>query len=123
GVGVLHLASGNLVASFPGHKHHVIGLAFSADGRRLTSASCESVRRWDVRTGNSRSAPPLGTLAYSATLTLSNDGGRVAAAPKETGRSVHVLQLREESIDVAGADAPHVVSNLAFSPDDRLLAV
>ena len=46
GVAVLDVATGDVVTSLPGHRNHVLGLAFSPDGRTLTSASYEAVKRW-----------------------------------------------------------------------------
>jgi WD40 repeat protein len=50
---VVDLSTGKLVRSFEGHTHHVLGVAWSADGRTLASAGADGVVKiWDVTTGD-----------------------------------------------------------------------
>jgi WD40 repeat protein len=104
------------IAGFHGHTDQVLTAAFSADGRRIVTASSDMTARiWDAETGRTIAIlqghkGPVWSAAFSAdgrrVVTSSNDNtARVWDA--ETGRMVAVLQHDEW------------VRSAAFSADGR----
>lgn len=121
GVGVVELAGGDEVASFAGHRNQVLCLAFSAEGRTLTTASYEAVKRWDLTLGRERAAPPGPAPQFSPSLALSHDGRLLAVATMPMG-TARVVPLAGEPAPFADGDSPGGVTCLAFAPDGRSLA-
>jgi WD40 repeat protein len=66
-----------------GHTELIYSLDFSADGKRLVSASTDqTVRLWDAATGDSLLRIPFESQVYLAKF--SNDGARIAVAPMDS---------------------------------------
>ena len=55
-------------------------MAFSPDGRRLTWGAPQTVRLWDVDTGQPVGAPLTGHTNGVAAVSFSSDGHRLASA-------------------------------------------
>jgi WD40 repeat protein len=81
--------SGNVVRSWKGHRHGVLGLVFPSDGGLVSGSVDGSVKRWDLHTGREVWARNLGGREINALAEL--PGGRVAAGCHD--RTVRVLDL------------------------------
>ena len=52
---VFNVASGSLMKTFEGHTHHVLGVAWRADGQQLATAGADNVVKvWDYASGEQR---------------------------------------------------------------------
>src|SRR2546421_4257111 len=52
---VFNVAEGRFVRSFEGHTHHVLGVAWKADGKWLATAGADNVVKvWDFATGEQK---------------------------------------------------------------------
>lgn len=50
---VWDLVTGQLLLTFTGHNQNVIAVAFTPDGKKVISGSCDkTIRIWDLKTGN-----------------------------------------------------------------------
>jgi len=119
-VKVWDAGNGRLVTNLP-IAYHAYS-AFSPDGRRLVTAEPAWYRFWDVATWKEVLRIPMeqvglpGELAFSqdgAVLAITRDRSAVELVDPSTGTILGRLQ----------APGQGVVSALAFSPDDRKLAV
>jgi len=127
------VAKGEVVREYRGHRYPVVSTAVSRDGRRLaTRAALRKAKQgehetwvWDVSTGEMLRAISTEALV---SLALSSDGGRLAAFLRTgevaswdvaTGRE---LWRRAGHSPVEAARASSAVFDLAYSPDDRLIA-
>jgi len=64
-----------------GHTLYVMSAAFSPDGRRIVSASCDStIRIWDAQTGRQIGKPLEGHTDYVWSVAFSPDGQRIVSA-------------------------------------------
>nr|WP_043240889.1 helix-turn-helix domain-containing protein [Streptomyces violaceusniger] len=102
-----------------GHARPVEAVAFSPDGRTVAAASSDgTIQRWDAGTGAART--PLRSPAGGVkTITYSVAGQLLAAS--DTSKTLRVSNLVTGK---AWTATDHVeTGQLAFSPDDRTLAV
>jgi WD40 repeat protein/serine/threonine protein kinase len=101
-----------------GHTPTVSAVAFSPDGKVLTTVDTQTVRWWDVRSHHQSGAPLSLTLLVSA-VAFSPDG-RVLA----TGGGDEMVRLWDVATrrQVAALNHDASVSAVAFSPDGSTLA-
>jgi WD40 repeat protein/serine/threonine protein kinase len=121
GVHVWDVATRKQLHELKGHQWVVSGVAFSADGQHVASASVEgTVRVWNLKTGKEMVLPLLQHAGSVCGVAFSPDGRRLASAGGDwtvrlwdttTWKSVHILR------DPTGA-----VRCVAFSPDSKRLA-
>ncbi|QDU19860.1 WD40 repeat domain-containing protein [Urbifossiella limnaea] len=100
----------------------VTSLVFTPDGRALVAGcdSTETVRVWEVETGKER-AGFKGHKKLSACVAVSRDGTLVACAGSRGAVEVWDARTRETRPPVTLGDVQS--ARVAFSPDNRLLAV
>lgn len=102
-----------------GHTKVILGVAFSADGETLASASADqTVRLWDTTTGQPRGTPLGGDTDQVFAIALSPDGEQVASSSADgTLRLWDHATGEPRSISVGG-----LVTAVAFSRDGKILA-
>jgi len=113
------VASGKPLASLPGHKFAVYALAFTPDGRTLVTAGTDGVMKlWDVSRRKEQFSVswqqgPIGAVAISL-------DGKTLAAERRNQVVLWDLHKRRERLAF-----PYLgrVDTLAFSPDNKMLAV
>jgi eukaryotic-like serine/threonine-protein kinase len=99
------LVSGKVVRTLTGHQGTVFCLTFSADGKRLASASLDgTARNWDLSGSGDHWVTLTGNKSWIESVAFSPDGQRLATAAKDgtlrlwDGRSGQVLlELRDEN--------------------------
>jgi WD40 repeat protein len=108
-----------------GHTNNIYALAFSPDGKTLASGSMDqTVRLWDVATGNLRETIVPGETGTSSGMGMAGSSGSMSASigadlVAEATRNMPVSSPRPESILPHG----HKIQAwaLAYSPDGNTL--
>ncbi len=96
------------------------GLAFTGDGKRLYTTTSESLRRWDVATGESRGWPlGDGDGSLVRVVALSPDEEHAAAAMLDHTITVFDFARGKKVILRGHTD---MINQVVFSPDGRTLA-
>src|SRR5262245_3873368 len=119
-VGLLDVASGTRAAALSGHKGPVNALAFSPDGKTLTTASWEAVKRWDLTRGRQARAWRLPGDFTPHQVQLSADGRFMCKF--RPGGAASVYRLTEAAAPLLRAELTGVGAPLTFAPDGRTLA-
>jgi hypothetical protein len=103
-----------------GHAGTINDVAFSPDGTRLASGSCD----WSVRVWDARNAEELLHLRGHAgkvnAVAFSPDGARLASASDD--KTVRVWDARQAAESLCLAGHGELVNAVAFSPDGARLA-
>jgi WD40 repeat protein len=119
------VATGREVRRFQGHTDRVGSAAFSPDGRRIVTGSYDhTVRVWDTATGQELSRL-TGRKSKAYVARFSPDGRQVASGGTVSGGSEDGLLLHDvdRAEPVWHALAGWAVSDVAYSPDGRLLVI
>jgi hypothetical protein len=96
-------------------------VAFSPDGRRITTAGDDhTVRVWDTTTGQELGPILLGHAATVMGVVFSPDGRRIASASDDRTVKLWDAETHQEVLTLNGHTGP--VWSVAFSPDGRTLA-
>jgi YD repeat-containing protein len=111
------VASGRKLHALEGPMRHWTQMAFTPDGRTLASGAVGRLNLWDVQTGHRDESPawndgPVYTVAFSLDGRLLACGGM---------RSIQVID-RVAGRRLYNFRGERMFSNLAFSPDGRILA-
>lgn len=114
------IPEGTLHQTLPGDKHTVTHLAFTPDNQKLITGARESLKVWNVETGDLIEILPTGSSMPPNALAISPDGKFLAS--NRSGITPDEIYLwNMESLPIL-----HVLKNgsgsLAFSPDSRILA-
>jgi WD40 repeat protein len=111
-------ATGRELRTLKGHTLPVVGVAFSPDRKRLVTVGGQTLKVWDLGTGQEvltrEHACPVSGMA------LSPDGLRLAVADSDWLVKVWDLATGQEALVLKGHNL--FVSSLAFSPDGKRLA-
>lgn len=112
--------TGNLVREFKGHSGWVAGVAFSADGKYLATASNDNTARlWDVQTGQEL-RQFTGHIEAVFAVAFSPDGKTLLTASLDGTARLWDVQTGQELRRMAGHAAG--VEYAVFSPDGKFIA-
>jgi WD40 repeat protein len=116
---VWDLEAGKETLSLRGHTHWVTGLALSADGKRLYSASSDTtIKVWDLDAGK-ETLTLRGHTDGVSSLALSADGKQLYSASHDKTIKVWDLDSGKEILILRGHTGE--VSSLALSADGKRL--
>jgi WD40 repeat protein len=120
GWGLLRHYVGGSLLTLRGHTGSVYGVAISADGQLLASASADTtVKLWDVRSGQERRTL-AGHTASVNSAAFAPDGLLLASASSD--KTVKLWDVRTgQALHTLGGHTKDVTS-VAFSPDGQLVA-
>ena len=122
GIWIYEARTGEAIALLTGHKQTVKAVAFSLDGRSLTSAAADGeTRLWDATTGELRSVLTEATdLVHGEVVTLSSDSTRLVT--DDMGVTLRLWYLGDSAQKPIVIDIGAHAKALALSPDGRTIA-
>jgi WD40 repeat protein len=123
GIQLVDVAEGKVVRTFQGHKDHVYGLIFTADGKTLISGGADhTIRFWDVASGKERRRYGYEKQAVRC-LALAPDEKTLTYGTYPDGM-VHILDLatNKDLVPPWKANRWCIVS-IVYSPDSKKVAV
>jgi WD40 repeat protein/DNA-binding SARP family transcriptional activator len=116
--GVFEVATGERVHTLEGQRDWGMGLAFTPDGRLVTTSWEGLVMVWDMSTGQAMQTLHHDTGHHE--VAVSPDGTRIATAAEDGTARLWDLDTGRQVLTLYAHDAP--VFGVAFSPDGWLLA-
>ncbi|KAL0945101.1 hypothetical protein HGRIS_004254 [Hohenbuehelia grisea] len=109
----------NSLLHLRGHTDGVTSVAFSADGRRIVSGSCDTtVRVWDSSTGHPAMPPLEGHTDRVTSVAFSPDGRHIVSGSWDETIRVWDASTGHAAMSPLEGHAGWV-SSVAFSPDGR----
>ena len=116
------IPSGSQRATLEGHQLAVTSISLSADGRRLASASADqSVRIWDVETGQAALSPLAGHTDAVMSVVFNNDGTVIASGGFD--RTIRLWNAQTGApLNEPLTGHTDAVLSVAFSSDGTILA-
>jgi WD40 repeat protein/serine/threonine protein kinase/tetratricopeptide (TPR) repeat protein len=112
-------ATGREIRTLRGHKHNLLAIAFSPDGKRIASSSEDrTVRLWDVSTGEQVQVWAVGSMPWGVAF---RPDGREVAAPGRDGNVLRWDVSTRQPLDPWRTDLRDLWS-VVFSPDGKWLA-
>ena len=111
------VASGEVLRRFQGHVNDVEGVAFALDGDTIVSAGGNTLRMWDVESGQEMRQQGFGGMVGS--LTIGPDG-HTAMLQLSNLVLWDIESGRTEQLLAEGVSGPVEVKSAAFKPDGRL---
>jgi WD40 repeat protein len=119
-VKVWDATSGQVTLVMKGHTDTIMSVAYSPDGKRLASASCDkTVKVWDTASGQ-ETLTLKGHSSLVWNVAFSPDGKRLASASSDSTVKVWDATTGQEILTLRGHTQP--VRSVAFSPDGKRLA-
>ena len=80
GIWLYEAPTGTEIALVKGHTFSVNSVSFSPDGKTLASAGYDTVRLWDVVSGEETATMPMHHRGYVKSVSFSPDGRTLASA-------------------------------------------
>jgi WD40 repeat protein len=108
-----------IAATLTGHTYSVTSVAFSPDGRLLTSGSYKEIKLWDVASG-SLVRTLTGHTGNVSSVAFSPDGRLLASGSRDD--TIKLWDVASGSLVRTLSGHTGDVTSVAFSPDGRLLA-
>jgi WD40 repeat protein len=113
------LPSGRERPAFHAHDFRIECVTFSPDGRTLATSAGSTARLWDVATGKLQQTLSDARFGKVNCVRFNHQGGVVATA--ENGVQLWEPGTGQRLLYLLGSSS--AVESVAFSPDDRLLAI
>jgi WD40 repeat protein len=99
--------TGHELCALTGHRSAIFGMAFSADGERVVTASADgSTKVWDAKKGRELFALPQTTSPLTS-VAFSLDGRRLATAAAEEGALFLEILDIDDLVKLARQQGPH----------------
>jgi hypothetical protein len=108
----------NELATFKGHSYEVRSVAFSPDGKLLASGNRETVKLWEISTGQELAT--FGGHSDVWSVAFSPDGKTLASASMDRTVKLWDINTRQELVTLRGHSAQ--ILSVDFSPDGKTLA-
>lgn len=126
------LKTWELKQTLTGHTEAVRSVFFSTDGQVLVSADYDAVILWDAKTGAMKRQLPKSKKNAVAGIALSSDGKILAVCDSENdpipndfdlNLEIKLWNMQTGTVQKTFIVSRRGISSMAFSPDDKLIAV